>query len=189
MDLLLCPIESAAKPLLTGLPHYRSLDIAHLTEYERLQGLASLLEDCLAQNTSEYLPPLRVAMRQFAVTRLDRAATDEISVIDRYEAIYRSQAQSKRLRHNGQIFCFTLECITKTSQQPFVALNVDKLMMKVKSRFSDSASDLDRMVKRVLHWRKLVELSKARILGIAQHDLYKYLSANCRESEIHPGPT
>lgn len=174
MQLLTNPAGSASKPLISGLLHYQSLKVKHVSEPKRVRALTHCLTGIFNAYLTGYLPDPQFAMRQFCIDRpLAKAMCGKI--IDQYEDRYYAQGSLDELRSQKSIFAYILSRMTANGLNPFVELDVSELRRAVVKAFGISRGHAQQMVAYAIFWRRSVERAKAQLLGLSDHELFAHL--------------
>ncbi|MFC5438363.1 TniQ family protein [Rhodanobacter umsongensis] len=169
-DLLLNPVESGALSFIERWGEYRPLELPSGHDEENVLVLASFLEALLANQKMFYLPHPRSAMRELKVTRR-AVSTVSPDVYGRYMLRYQRQASSGALRRAEQAFLRALNCIKAIRPNPFGPSDGRKARKLVARTLDISVEDAWQMVRCITHWRRAIELAKAKVLGLSLQEL------------------
>lgn len=169
-ELLLNPEESGALSFIERWEEYRPLELPSGRDEKGVLVLAGCLEALLATQKKLYLPHPRSAMREINVTR--GAVSAVLSdVYDRYMSRYQRQASSGELRRAEQTFLRALNCIKAIRPNPFGPSDGKKARRLVARTLGISVEDAWQVVRCITHWRRVIELAKAKVLGLSLQEL------------------
>lgn len=169
-ELLLSPGESGALSFIEGRGEYRPLELPSRRDGVGVLVFASCLETLLANQKMLYLPHPRSVMREIKVTRRAVLAMSP-DVYDRYMSRYQRQAPPGELRRAEQIFLRALNCIKAVRPNPFGPSDGKKARRLVARTLDISVEDAWQLVRCITHWRRAIELAKAKMLGLSLQEL------------------
>jgi hypothetical protein len=169
-ELLLNPEESGALSFLERWGEYRPIELPSGSDEKGVLVLAACLEALLESKKKLYLPHPRSAMREINVTRRAVSAVSP-DIYDRYMSSYRRQGPSGELRRAEQTFVRALNCIKVIRPNPFGPSDVKKARRLVARTLGIPVEDAWQMVRCITHWRRAIELAKAKVLGLSLQEL------------------
>lgn len=169
-ELLLSPVEAASSPLKDNWGNYQPLELSDGHQTDGALVLAHFLKALLANPRKFYLPHPQSALREIKVTRREVSAMSP-DIYDRYMVRYRRQAPLSELQRAEQAFLKALDCVKAVRPNPFGPSDVKKARRLVARTLGISVEDAWQMVRCITHWRRAIELAKAKVLRLSLQEL------------------
>ncbi|WP_233590330.1 hypothetical protein [Dyella dinghuensis] len=172
-EMLLNPMEAASLPLVERWGDYKSLELSPVKSGDNSAALAHCLEDLLSHPQLSYLPSPNYALDELSANR-SAASLRRREIWRRYTQRYQAQGTSGVLRKNDKVFLASLECLKTIKANPFATPDFRRAQRLIAATMCIAREEALCMAKCASHWRRTVELSKAKALRLTGHELKAY---------------
>ena len=170
-QLLSSPRESAVLPLIGNPLDYRPLDVGHLSSSRRAKAMESCLQTMLDDDAISYLPHPRLVMREINVSR-NLVLANLCEAFRHYMRCHRDQGSPRQIYLKQMAFSYILARANANNRNPFVSADYTRLCRGLWRVVDISKREAREMAACVMRCRKLIELSKAKLLELSEQELF-----------------
>jgi hypothetical protein len=172
-EMLLNPMQAASLPLVKRWGDYKLLELSSVMSVDNSAALAHCLKDLLSHPRLTYLPSPNYTLKEMNVKE-SSFSLECREIFNHYTQRYRAQGTSGLLHKNDMIFIASLECLETIRANPFATPDFRRARRLISASMSIAGEEALRMAKCANHWRRTVELCKARALQLTGHELKAY---------------